>query len=561
MDKVTLTPERISYYRNCYLKGIVTPEFVAQDSGVPLNTVISFLYNATHRNEKYGQKLRELNREKKLFMNFPFRHHYGETLRRVLGNYSVPIEERKYLFKEGVTDLTYDEQSVLFVTRKDEPDNYHAVIIENKVSRKAGYFVQSGEYKVEVVVENGRDYFTRFLYDKEKVARIRPIDGFDNYWVTSSGLVISMVTGIILVPSLNHSGYLTLSIRGNDNNRHMILVHRAVAKAFIHNPDNKEQVNHIDGDKCNIDVSNLEWTTGSENTKHALESKTHFKIYRSSPRMLSVTDEVAKAIREDYKRDKLTVKKLADKYRITNHTVLEVLSYATNENATSKEEYPPVQESLADRSDSGHKLTLEQAVQVKIDYHEHDINPSELSRKYGIRRNNIIRILKNESYQDTCKFVNYPAYVEVPRDQLKAENVHNAKLTMEQAKEIRIEFKRDGLTIKELADKYNINHTSISRILENTIYHDPEYTDVYVPTPKEEIKGAKAIGAKLTVEQALQIKREYHHNRVTPSHIAKMYNVDNATVIKILKDISYRETLELETFPPYTGKIVNSKNQ
>ena len=79
-------------------------------------------------------------------MNFPFRHHYGETLRRVLGNYSVPIEERKYLFKEGVTDLTYDEQSVLFVTRKDEPDNYHAVIIENKVSRKAGYFVQSGEY-------------------------------------------------------------------------------------------------------------------------------------------------------------------------------------------------------------------------------------------------------------------------------------------------------------------------------------------------------------------------------------------------------------------------------
>ena len=64
------------------------------------------------------------------------------------------------------------------------------------------------------------------------------------------------------------SDYLYVNFTVKDVTTHHS-VHRLVAKAFIANPSNKATVNHIDGNKLNNNVCNLEWNTYSENIKHA----------------------------------------------------------------------------------------------------------------------------------------------------------------------------------------------------------------------------------------------------------------------------------------------------
>lgn len=71
----------------------------------------------------------------------------------------------------------------------------------------------------------------------------------------------------IMVP-YNVHGYRRIRI-SREKQAVSVGVHRLVAQAFILNPENKPQVNHIDGDKSNNNVSNLEWVNSSENTRHA----------------------------------------------------------------------------------------------------------------------------------------------------------------------------------------------------------------------------------------------------------------------------------------------------
>ena len=69
----------------------------------------------------------------------------------------------------------------------------------------------------------------------------------------------------------NTYGYLFVNLYKNNKSK-MHTIHNLVAQHFIPNINNKEQINHIDGDKKNNHVSNLEWCTNSENIKHAYDN-------------------------------------------------------------------------------------------------------------------------------------------------------------------------------------------------------------------------------------------------------------------------------------------------
>ncbi len=92
----------------------------------------------------------------------------------------------------------------------------------------------------------------------------------DKYEVSNFGNARSWKSGDpkILKPQITKRGYLYVQLYINGKHEKH-LVHRLVAQAFIANPDNKPEVNHLNGVKSDNRVENLEWVTRSENNQHA----------------------------------------------------------------------------------------------------------------------------------------------------------------------------------------------------------------------------------------------------------------------------------------------------
>jgi hypothetical protein len=94
----------------------------------------------------------------------------------------------------------------------------------------------------------------------------KQIQDYDNYEVSSLGNVRNSKTGRVLKLT-NKGGYVFTGLSKNSNGK-TIPVHRLVALAFLDNPENKPQVNHKDKTRSNNIISNLEWSTASENNIH-----------------------------------------------------------------------------------------------------------------------------------------------------------------------------------------------------------------------------------------------------------------------------------------------------
>lgn len=87
----------------------------------------------------------------------------------------------------------------------------------------------------------------------------------------------------LIAKTKDKKGYIRVSLSKGYNHK-CPLLHRLVAETFIPNPNDKPQVNHIDGNKSNNCVDNLEWVTNKENTQHAVKNGliSHDKLVMSS---------------------------------------------------------------------------------------------------------------------------------------------------------------------------------------------------------------------------------------------------------------------------------------
>lgn len=176
----------------------------------------------------------------------------------------------------------------------------------------------------------------------------RKVVGWENmYEVSDTGLVRSIDRSVFkrngvlqnfkgkqLNSWLNSNGYPLVRLSDSTNNRRwMASCHVLVATAFIPNPLNKPEVNHIDGVKANPNVENLEWVTSKENRKHAwdtgLRNRSHLPVHIGEDKPNSkLTDEIVFKMRVARNAGR-TYQSLADEYKVNKTTAINAIKGKT----------------------------------------------------------------------------------------------------------------------------------------------------------------------------------------------------------------------------------------
>lgn len=98
------------------------------------------------------------------------------------------------------------------------------------------------------------------------------IKGHERYEINKDGVIRNSETKNIKSQYVGGTGYYMVSFSYKNKSK-PLRVHRLLAINFIDNPLSLPEVNHIDGDKLNYDLKNLEWCTHAQNMKHAFDTR------------------------------------------------------------------------------------------------------------------------------------------------------------------------------------------------------------------------------------------------------------------------------------------------
>jgi hypothetical protein len=145
----------------------------------------------------------------------------------------------------------------------------------------------------------------------------------NNYSISDMGNVKNNKRNILLKTYDNKGGYTIVSLC-KDSKQKSYTVHRLVAKAFLVNPKNKEQVNHINNIRNDNRVKNLEWNTRKENMQHAL--KQGRMVFTSTKADDNGNSKLTWDIVNDIRTSELSKMKLSIKYNISLSHVYDLIN-------------------------------------------------------------------------------------------------------------------------------------------------------------------------------------------------------------------------------------------
>lgn len=237
--------------------------------------------------------------------------------------------KEKYERKQGKKlKVNYYKQFVIPINEKD--DEKYFIIIQNEIGNRVARLIPRAKCKTIITQDENQVALFQIVFNIEDSVRVKPVPGFKkHFWISESGVLISRRTKRILSQNITPTGYYTHATRigGRDGSNHCFKIHRLVGLAFIPNPENKLQINHIDGVKTNNHVSNLEWTTAQENTIHAVELDLITPLRGEQIGTSKLKDREASEIRDLYKTGLFTHKDLGGIYGVNRTTITDCINY------------------------------------------------------------------------------------------------------------------------------------------------------------------------------------------------------------------------------------------
>ncbi|WKV24104.1 hypothetical protein PSYJYH_000069 [Bacillus phage PSYJ-YH] len=141
------------------------------------------------------------------------------------------------------------------------------------------------------------------------------------------GSLYSKISKRYLSPHICSSGYKRASLKRDDGKIIMVRIHRVVADTYINNKSNLPVVNHIDGNKLNNAITNLEWVTYRENNQHAIDTglssqrgETNNKAKISEEEAIQIISELGKGTPQ---------KDIADMFKVSKYIVSKIFTNKT----------------------------------------------------------------------------------------------------------------------------------------------------------------------------------------------------------------------------------------